>query len=570
MTNLKSMLAVAVVLGLLGCERGLSDRTFDCGDFLYRFRNDADTSTESAMGSEYGQGLLSKYTTFPLTTDLSVLSERECRMIPHLIEASRAMDDVFWMQSYGNKDSLLQSIDDSALKEFARINYGPWDRLNNDAPFIDGIGDKPLGANFYPKDMSKREFEVAVRREPALASHYTVVVRDADEGLKAVPYHQAFRFQMEYAADELRSAAELADDPGLKEYLTLRADALVTGEYQASDMSWMNMKDNTLDIVIGPIEVYEDRLFGYKAATEAYVLIKDRDWSERLSRYSSLLPMLQEGLPVPPEYKREKPGTDSDLNAYDAIYYAGQANAGSKTIAINLPNDEEVQLQKGTRRLQLKNSMRAKFDKILEPMSDILIAEDQRDHVTFDAFFEDVMFHEVAHGLGIKRTLDGSQTVRAALKEHFSTIEEGKADILGLYMVLALQEQGELEADIRDSMVTFLAGIFRSVRFGASNAHGLANMIRFNFFREMGAFTRDDATGTYAANFDRMKEAMTALSEKLLRLQGDGDYDGVDAFIREYGAVPSELQRDLDRVAHAGIPVDIEFEQGYSALKSAN
>jgi hypothetical protein len=323
------------------------------------------------------------------------------------------------------------------------------------------------------------------------------------------------------------------------------------------------MKDNTIELVIGPIETYDDRLFGYKAAHEAYVLIKDREWSGRLSRYAALLPELQRGLPVPDRYKRERPGTDSDLNAYDAIYYAGQANAGIKTIAINLPNDEEVQLRKGTRRLQLKNAMRAKFDSILAPLAGVLIAADQRSHVTFDAFFENVMLHEVAHGLGIKNTVNGRGTVREALKEHYSALEEGKADVLGLYMVTSLRDRGELtDGSLEDNYVTFLASIFRSVRFGASSAHGRANMITLSFFQEQGAFTRDDATGTYRVDFARMRDAVAALAELLLTTQGDGDHEGAGRLLAERGVVPDALRADLARVAERGIPVDIVFEQG--------
>jgi hypothetical protein len=510
-------------------------------------------------GSGYGRDLLSKYTSFALTTDLSVLSENECKMLPHLFAAAEQMDDVFWMQAYGDKEALLASIEDPALREYAKINYGPWDRIDGNDPFVNGVGPKPLGSNLYPADMSKSEFEAASALDPTLAGLYTVVVRDADERLKAIPYHEAFASQMESAAGHLRAAAEFADDPGLKNYLTLRADALVSSDYQASDFAWMNMKDNQIEMVIGPIETYEDALFGQKAAAEAYVLIKDMAWSERLSRYAALLPQLQVGLPVPDAYKQETPGTDSDLNAYDVIYYAGDTNAGSKTIAINLPNDEQVQLEKGTRRLQLKNSMQAKFDKILVPISDVLIAEDQRANISFDAFFGNTMFHEVAHGLGIKNTITGKGTVREAIKEHYSALEEGKADILGLYMVLSLIETGDYDAVPEDHMVTFLAGIFRSVRFGASSAHGKANMIRFNFFREMGAFSRDEATGTYRA----------ALSETILRLQGDGDYNAVGAFVDKYGQVGSELQADLDRLSDAGIPVDIVFEQGLAVVGGA-
>jgi len=515
--------------------------------------------------------LLGKYTAVRLTADLSDLTSNERQMIPLLIEAAEAMDEIFWMQAYGDRDELLASISDERLRRFAEINYGPWDRLDGNAPFVEGVGPKPKGANFYPHDMTQEEYEAAVAGDPAkmaqFQSQYNVLRRDEQGELQIVSYSAAYPEPMALAAAKLREASALAEDPGLRGYLELRAEALLSDRYRESDLAWMDMKDNALDIVVGPIETYEDQLFGYKAAAEAYVLIKDKEWSERLARYATFLPDLQKGLPVPDEYKRETPGTDSDLNAYDVVYYAGDCNAGSKTIAINLPNDEQVQLQKGTRRLQLKNAMRAKFDKILVPIVNELIAEDQRGHVTFDAFFANTMFHEVAHGLGIKNTLSGRSTVRQALKEQSSALEEGKADILGLYMITWLDEHGELDGkDLQDNFVTFLGSVFRSIRFGASSAHGRANLARFNFFNEMGVFSRDDATGTYRVDFDRMEEAMNALSEKILRLQGDGDYEGVKAFMEDKGRIGPVLQGDLDRLAAKGIPVDIVFEQGVDVL----
>jgi hypothetical protein len=328
----------------------------------------------------------------------------------------------------------------------------------------------------------------------------------------------------------------------------------------------MDMKNNTIDVVIGPIETYEDKLFGYKAAHEAYVLIKDQEWSKRLAKYAAFLPQLQKGLPVKEAYRKEVPGADADLNAYDVVYYAGDCNAGSKTIAINLPNDEEVQLKKGTRRLQLKNAMQAKFDKIMMPIANELMAADQRKYISFDAFFANTMFHEVAHGLGIKNTINKKGTVREALKEHGSALEEGKADILGLYMITQLHKKGELEGDLNDYYTTFMAGIFRSIRFGAASAHGTANMIRFNFFKEKGAFQRDEATGTYRVDFDKMQQAMNELSEKILTLQGDGDYSGVAQLVKNQGTIDALLQADLDRLSKAQIPVDVVFEQGTDAL----
>jgi hypothetical protein len=415
--------------------------------------------------------------------------------------------------------------------------------------------------------MSDEEFEAAAADQPELRDLYTLVRRDDAGGLTAVPYHEAFAREHEVAASHLEAAAAAATDPGLVRYLELRARALRDDDYQPSDLAWLDMKDNAVDVVIGPIETYEDQRYGLKAAHEGFVLIKDLEWSDRLQRFAALLPELQRGLPVAERYKREVPGSESDLNAYDVVYYAGDSNAGSKTIAINLPNDEEVQLAKGTRRLQLKNAMRAKFDEIMVPIAGALIAEDQRRHVTFDAFFANTMFHEVAHGLGVKNTLTGRGTVREALREHASSVEEGKADILGLYMVTELLERGEItEGVLEDYYVTFLAGIFRSVRFGASSAHGRANMVRFSYFEEHGAFSRDDVTGTYRVDMAAMREAVDGLGELILVLQGDGDYDGVATLIAERGIVPEQLQADLDRLASLGIPVDVVFEQGPSVL----
>jgi len=505
------------------------------------------------------------YATVRLTADLSHLQEQQKRMIPLLIEASRIMDDLYWLQAVGDKESFLAGIDDPRARRFAEINYGPWDRLAADKPFIESYGPKPLGAQFYPADMSREEFEAW--DQEGKDGLYSLVKRDAEGNLMLQPYHEAYAEQLTSAARLLRKAAVFAVDPEFANYLNMRADALLTDDFQASDMAWMDMKNNPIELVIGPIETYEDLLFGYRAAYESYVLIKDLEWSERLARFAQYLPELQRGLPVPDAYKQETPGSDADLNAYDVVYYAGRNNVGAKTIAINLPNDEEVQLAKGTRRLQLKNAMLAKYNQILVPLADVLIAEDQRQHITFDSFFGNTMFHEVAHGLGIKNTLDGQNTVRQALKEHASALEEGKADVLGLYMVQKLREKGEIsEGEAMDDYVTFLAGIFRSIRFGASSAHGRANMIRFNFFEQAGAFSRDEASGTYRVNRPEFEQAVQDLSARLLTLQGDGDYAAVDAFVQEMGDVGPPLQADLDRLAQAAIPVDIVFEQGVDVL----
>jgi hypothetical protein len=506
---------------------------------------------------------IQRYAPVRLTADLSHLGAGDRAMLPLLIEAAQIMDGLFWRQAYGDRDALLAPIADASTRRYVEINYGPWDRLDGDEPFVAGVGPKPPGANFYPTDMSKDEYERA-----GLAGKddlYSLVRRDAEGRLVLVPYHTEYRAELEAAARLLDKAAALAEDAGFAKYLRLRARALVTDDYRPSDLAWMDIKDNAVDLVIGPIESYEDKLYGSRTSYEAYVLIKDVEWSARLARFAAFLPDLQRALPVPDAYKSESPGTASDLNAYNVVYYAGDCNAGSKTIAINLPNDEQVQLQKGTRRLQLENAMQAKFDRILVPIAERLIVPGQRRHVTFDAFFAATMFHEVAHGLGIKNTVGKAGTVREALKDAASALEEGKADILGLYMITRLHERGELgKADLMDYYVTFLAGIFRSVRFGDASAHGLANMMRFNFFERAGAFERDAASGAYRVDLERMQQAMTDLSRLLLTVQGDGDYARAQALLEEEGTVSEALARDLARLED--IPVDVVFEQGRSVL----
>ena len=506
-----------------------------------------------------------EFVSFKLATDLTVLSEKEKQMLPLLLDAAKLMEDIYWLEAFGNRDELFSEGMDKYTKKFLKINYGPWERLNNNKPFIEGFGAKPAGSNFYPADITKEEFEAW--NDETKTSQYTLIKRGEDGVLKSIPFHIAFEKQVKQAADLLMKAAVLAEDAGLKNYLEKRAQALLTDDYYESDVAWMEMKNNTIEFIIGPIENYEDQLFGYKAAHESFILIKDKNWSEKLVKYAAFLPGLQKALPCEPEYKNETPGMDSDMNVYDAIYYAGDCNAGSKTIAINLPNDERVRNTKGSRKLQLKNSMQAKFDKILIPISELLIVKDQQKHVKFGAFFENTMFHEVAHGLGMGSTVDKSSTVREALKDSYTSIEEGKADILGLWCVYQLNEMGEMgEKDMMDNFVTFMAGIFRSVRFGAASAHGKANMMRFYYFQETGAFTRDKATGTYSVNYEKMKAAMLNLSADILKIQGDGDYETAKKLIEEKGVIREELQNDLDRISEAGIPRDIVFEQGADVL----
>ena len=527
-----------------------------------------ETTKEEVKVTNYSD-LTKQYAKVKLTSDISHLSDNEKQMLNYLYEVGNIMDDIFWTQQFGSdKETFLNSIQDPDARLFAEINYGPWNHFDGLAPFLPEYGEMPAGAGFYPADMTKEEFEAW--DNPDKTSLYTLVRRDENGNLQTVWYHDAYAEQIQKAAKLLEEASKLASDKEFAEYLSLRAKALLTDDYFESDMAWMDVRNNNVDFVVGPIENYVDALYGYKAAHEAFILIKDQAWSKQLAHYAELLPELQTQLPVAPEYKAEKPGADADLAVYDAVFYGGDCNMAGKTIAINLPNDEQVQLQKGTRKLQLKNSMQAKFDNILVPISDVLMTPESRENVKFEAFFSNVMFHEVAHGMGIKNTLDGKGTVRHALKEQYSAIEEAKADILGLFLVTKLSEMGEYtNSTLEENYTTFMAGIFRSVRFGASSAHGKANMLTFNFLEKEGAFTRNEE-GLYAINFEAMKDAVAKLGGEILKAQGDGNYEFVKEWIATDGVIKPTLQADLDKVNGMGIPTDIYFEMSPELLIDKN
>ena len=521
------------------------------------------TTTEEAVSPI--QQKVNEYAEFTLTTDLSKLSEKEKQLIPVLIEIADIMDDLYWEQYFGTENrKALDTLSDEAVKAFAMLQYGAWDRLDSEKPFVPGYGERPLGANFYPADMTKEEFEAL--QDPEKTSQYTILRRDEQGALKVIPYHVAYAEKLAKVDELMAKAIELAEDEGLKNYLTERKKALQTDDYFASDMAWMDMKNSKIDFVVGPIENYDDALFGYKTSYESFILVKDEQWSNDLAKFVKMLPALQKQLPCDEKYKKEVPGTESDLNVYDAIYYAGDCNAGSKTIAINLPNDERVHLKKGARRLQLKNAMNAKFETILVPIAKLFVVEDQMDNVNFNAFFSNVCFHEVAHGLGIKNTVTGKGNLREALKEQYSAWEEAKADICGLFLTQTLIEAGEItNCTVEDAYVTFIAGILRSVRFGATEAHGIANMMCFNYLQDHEAFTRNEQ-GKYVVNVEKMREAINSWAALILQVEGDGDYDFAKKYAAENGVIRADLQKDLDLIRDNNIPKDITYNQGLKAL----
>lgn len=506
-----------------------------------------------------------QYAPFVLKYDIGQLSREEAELVGIFIQIADVMDDIYWEQAFGQDNrKKLRELKDPYMRQFAEIQYGAWDRLDAERPFIPGYGPKPAGANFYPKDMTKEEFEKL--DDPMKTSQYTILQRNGKGDLEVIPYHKAYEKYLKRVYELLDKAIELTKDDGLRKYLETRREALSTDNYFESDMMWMDMKDSRLDIVFGPIENYEDALYGYKTAYEAFVLIKDEKWSNDLARFTKMLPELQKQLPCDPKYKKEVPGTESDLNVYDVIYYAGDCNAGSKTIAINLPNDEKVQLKKGSRRLQLKNAMEAKFQNILVPIANLMISKEQLKNIKFDAFFSNVCYHEVAHGLGIKNTVTGKGNVRQALKNQYSAWEEAKADICGLYIVQTLIERGEIKGiTVEDAYVTYLAGLLRSVRFGATEAHGIANMMCFNYMQDKGAFTRNKE-GKYVVDSKKMRAALESWAALVIKTEGEGDYDAAKAYADKNGKVRPDLAKDLKAIEKANIPLDIRYEQGAKVL----
>ncbi len=564
-----------------------------------------------------------------LTTDTNKLSEAEKKCLFHLIKAAEQADLIFWQQAYMDKDEALKKVKDSILLAFLRINYGPWDRLNDNKPFVQGVGEKPKGANFFPEDFDVTK--VGKAEAMRILSPYTIVTRvfemtpgnpppmpkdfDPNSGqmpkmVEMIPmnpaagsnlfteienYSQVYQKNLTVLQQQMDLAAEAieGEDAKLADYLRMRGRALLGDQLIESDIAWLQLEAH-LDIVIGPIENYEDKLSGQKTAYEAYVLVRDKEWGEKLKQYLVWLPKLQNELPVKPEYKpRLGPNTETDVNAeeepempldipgfpplikpkapqsqlavFDAVYYGGDCNAGSKTIAVNLPNDEVIQQYWGTRRSQLKNTMKAKFDEIVMPISKEIIHKSQRKNIHFDAFFNNVMFHEVAHGLGIKNLVnEPNKTVREALGPEYSAIEECKADVLGLYMVTALNEAGVLKGNIDDFYITFVASVYRSVRFGASSAHGRANMITFNTLMNSGCLERTNKG--LLVNVKKMRVAIRDLGSELLVLQGDGDLEGVKKMLTERGGIDAALQTELNQIQTKKIPVDIVFDQGISVL----
>ncbi|MFV2072027.1 MAG: peptidase [Thermoanaerobaculales bacterium] len=524
--------------------------------------------TRSAEGLTVVPDIVERRAQFVLQTlsaDVSHLSDGDREALRHLVTAARSMDEIFkaqaWAGNAGFADqvAMLEGAGAQAARDYYRIMYGPWDRLVHSEPFL-GEAVHPAGAGFYPEDLTKEEFDAWLEAHPgdreAFTSLHTIIHRDGD-ALVAIPYSEAFRDQFAAAARELRAAAEATENASLKRFLELRAEAFGTDDYFESDMAWMDL-DSTIEIVIGPYETYEDQLFGLKAAVEAFVCVAQPADSARLEVFKSQLPFLERHLPIPDEHKNFDRGSESPIRVVDEVLTAGDARAGVQTIAFNLPNDERVREAKGSKKVLLKNVMRAKYEGILTPIAERVLPADEVDRIDFDAFFQFTLHHELSHGIGPGRiTVEGRDTeVRLELKELYSAFEEAKADVLGVYDIYALVEAGVMAPEILESLPwTYTAGIFRTTRFGVAEAHGLGMVLQANYLLEKGAVEIND-DGRFRPRPEVFEEAFESLAHELLMIQALGDYDAAAHMVQRYGTVPPAMTTML--VGLTDLPVDID------------
>lgn len=508
---------------------------------------------------------INKFAPVEITYDESLLSDSNKKVLKKLVDAAKIVDEIFLVQVYYKNLAIqheLESGNYPELFEYFTINFGPFDRLEDNKPFINLNEQKPIGANYYPIDITKEEFENWIKDHPedeeAFTSNFTLIRRDGDK-LIAVPYSEAYREYLEPASNLLKETAELAENSSLKKYLNSRADAFLSNDYFQSDIDWMDLTDHTIEVVIGPYEVYEDRLEGYKAAFEAFITIVDPKESEKLSKVKRYLQEMEKNLPIPDQYKNLNRGSASPIVVVQEVFTAGDTKAGVQTTAFNLPNDEKVREVKGTKKVMLKNIAQAKYDKCWIPIVNTVLAERDLQRISFDAYFNHVLMHEMSHGLGPGNIIkNGKETnVNKVLKETYSKMEEAKADILGIYNLQYLADKGVFSQELGDQIyATYLGGIFRSIRFGITSAHGGANAIALNYLMEEGGYEFDEATQKFSVNDMKIKKAVFDLAHDLLMIEALGDYEGAKNMINKYCRISRPMQIALDKLKD--VPIDIK------------
>ena len=471
--------------------------------------------------------------------------------------ASYEADNIYWKQYFGDK-SLMDRIPEDDIREYAMINYGPWNRLDG-APFIEGYGERPAGVNFYPSDLSSDKFDAASL--PDKDSPYTLIRRDEKGDLKTVWFHEEYSDEIEKIAAYLTAAAEITIKPSVRNYLLKKVEALRSDDYYESDIAWLEMEDSKMDLVIGPNETNDDQLKGIKKSFGAMVLLKDAVRTERLGKYATMIPELQKNLPCDDAYKAFAPGNYSDVFVCDALYYGGSYNAGIKEIAINLPRDERVQKERGTRTILLRNVIEAKFNLIVAPVAGLFLGDDAPD-VTSNAFMLNLAFREIAHGLGVMETVNGKGSVENALGPHALPFEEMKANVVGTFLACNLLES---QPDMRtldspkNSMATFVTSLLRSQRFGEGEALGRANIMILNYLTKNSALKRT-GSGQYRIDYARTRECLGELAAFILKTQAEGDIEAADAFEKEYAVKPARLDEDMSLMGLDNIPIDVRFK----------
>lgn len=511
---------------------------------------------------------LAKLAPVEIAYDSAGLTQNEKKALDLMVKAAQYMDKIFLEQVYIKNRAIEAELkkqvkpDYAILREFFKINFGPFDRLVDDKPFINLDEKKPDGANFYPLDMTKEEFETYIKAHPEDEKVFTAertIIRRKDGKLVAIPYAEAYKEYLEPAAKLLKEAAQYIENPSLKKYLVSRADAFASDNYYQSDIDWVLLKDHKIEITIGPYEVYEDKLFGYKASFESFITLVDEGESKKLAILGKYLDDMERNLPIADQYKNFNRGQSSPIMVVNEVFTAGDTKAGIQTTAFNLPNDERVRESTGSKKVMLKNIARAKFDKCWIPIVKETLSETDLPFCSFDSYFNHVLMHEISHALGPGNIEKNGKktTVNKELKELYATIEEAKADIVGLYCYQYMLDKGVFPPKEEKTIyVTYLGGIFRSVRFGTEAAHGGGNAIQLNYILEKGGFSFEEKNARFKLNPDKIKDAVKQLAHDILMIEALGDYNKAKEMIDKYRIISPELKQSLDKVS--GVPVDIK------------
>src|SRR3954466_4113983 len=481
------------------------------------------------------QQMAARFAPTDISADLSALSDADRRVVAKLVAASKVIDGLFLRQVWAGKDAMLadlardQSAAGRARLHYFLINKGPWSRLDHDAVFVPGAPAKPAGANYYPEGASKADLERWIQSLPeaerARATGFFTVIRRAGNSFMLVPYSVEYQGELARAAALLRDAAQLATEPTLKTFLVRRADAFLSNDYYDSDVAWMELK-GTIEPTIGPYEVYEDELFNYKAAFESYVTVQDEIETAKLQKFAGELQDIENNLPIDPRHRNPKLGALAPIVVVNEIYAAGDGNRAVQTAAFNLPNDERVVREKGAKRVMLKNVQDAKFAKTLVPISKIVLSAADQKNIAFDAFFAQILVHELMHGLGPQNIVVNGRktTVRQEIKEAYGYLEEAKADISGLFAIQYMIDKGVMPKSLETTLyTTYLASAFRSIRFGVAEAHGRGVAVQFNYLLDAGGFVAKP-DGTFAVDLAKVKAGVAGLTRDIMTIQAEGNY----------------------------------------------